>query len=472
MGIRRMDARPGMWGLFPWLVAASGFLISYFAYAPGIMTPDGTGQFHQALTRHYNDVHPPVMAWLWTQTNAVVPGPEGFFLVLLTLYWVGFLLLIRNLLRRSMARAIIASILPFSPIFFSVAGMIWQDVLMFDCLLVATGIILGRAPGESGRFPVLAGAIGAVLLVLACLARWNAFPAVIPLVVLAIWPQPAARAPLRRLIYRLVLCLPVVLLVWAGSAAVLQARVVHAERTGFANMLPMWDLIGMSHRLNRNLLPGSWTEQQSRQITQSCFTPIDDNNLAGSNGSCWWIHQHIVKDGDWKLTTLFPLWAQTIARHPGAYLALRLRYARTLFWPNAIFMFNADDGIGPFDHESSRVFELEKSVMNFLKSTPGVYFLVTVGFWLVASAALTLGFALALSRGRTSCYTSFLLSLSGAATVWPLVIIGPDGQLRYAYWAIGTACMALLYWRLERSAPQPSVETSPAATVAELESVR
>lgn len=438
--------------LFPSGIAVLGLLVTYIAYAPGVMTPDAIGQFHQAQTGHFNDIHPPIMAWLWSKTNTVIPGPEGFFLILVTLYWLGFFFLIRNLLKRSLVRAMIAGILPFTPIFFSFAGTIWKDVLVFGCLLVATGIVFGRSPQTRTRLPVFPTLVVVALWLLACLARWNSFPAVVPLVVLAIWPRSPKRSPLRTTFYRLVLCLPLVLLVWGASGELLQVTVIHAERTGFANMLPLWDLMGMSHRLGRNLLPGPWSKQQSEQITQSCYNSGNDNNLGGG-GQCYYIHQDLVKNGYWKITTLFPLWANEILRHPETYLEIRLDYVHTLFWPNAIFMFDADDHCNVFNRQTSLLFETEKSIMQFLKTAPVIHYLFTVGFWMVTTAILTAFFAVCTGLGKRDYYESMLLCLSGGATLWPLVIIGPDGQLRFAYWAIGATCVALLIAGRETTEP-------------------
>lgn len=429
--------------VLPLGIAVLGFLLTYIAYAPGVMTPDAMYQFYQAQTGHFTDIHPPIMAWIWSKTNIIIPGTEGFFLLLATLYWIGFLLLIRNIMKRSLVRAIIASILPFSPIFFSFSGTIWKDVLVFGCLLVATGMVLGHPAEASKRFPVLPSLVVLALWLLACLARWNSFPGVVPLVVLAFWPQPPMRAPLRRTFYRLVLCLPVVLLTWAASGELLQVTVVHAKRTGFANMLPLWDLVGMSHRLDRNLLPGHWSKQQSYKIIHSCYDPRDDNNL-GMPSPCFYIHQDLVNNGYWNLTTLFPLWADTIVKHPLAYFEMRLGYVHTLFWPNAIFMFDADNRRNTFNDHSGLLFETEKQLMEFLKTAPALQYLFTVGFWMLVTALLTPIFAVGLARGRQDHYASFLLSLSGGATLWPLVVIGPDGQFRFAYWAIVAVCIALL----------------------------
>lgn len=284
-----MPVRKAVSGV-PWVVATFGIIVTYFAYAPGLVPADAQDQLRQAQTGHFNDIHPPIMAWLWSKTNAVLPGPEGFFLLLIVLYWIGFFLLIRCTLKQSAARTVIASLLPFSPIFFNFAGTIWKDVLVFGCYLVAIGIILARKSDARTRFPPVRSAVVLILFLLGSLARWNSVPGMVPLIVLALWPQPPDRLPLRRTAYRILLCAPIVILVWAGSGKLLDVTAFHAEKTGFANMLPLWDLTGMSHRLDKNLLPGSWSQQQSMQIIQSCYHVNDDNNLVMSGTSCSFIH--------------------------------------------------------------------------------------------------------------------------------------------------------------------------------------
>ena len=398
----------------PAAVATAGVVVTYLAYAPGLVPHDALDQFRQAQTGHFVDIHPPIMAWLWSKTNAVIPGPEGFFLLLIALYWAGFFLLIRYLLRTSVVRAVIASVLPFSPILFNFAGTIWKDVLVSGCLLVATGIILTR-PSNGARFPLASSLIVLILFLLASLTRWNSVAGVVPLLVLAIWPRSPARAPLRRTFYRLVLSSPLVLLVWATSGKLLDVIVIHAEKTGFANMLPLWDLVGMSHHLGQNLLPGSWSQQQSEAIIRSCYHPVADNGLAMPQSACYFIREGVTHNGYWHATVLFPIWAKAIFSHPKAYLETRLGYARTLFWPNDIFMFDADDETNAFNHHPGFLFQAEKRVLGFCETAPVIHFLFTVAFWMIAAVILTAVFAVAVMRGRRGCYPSLLLSLSAGA---------------------------------------------------------
>jgi hypothetical protein len=292
-----------------------------------------------------------------------------------------------------------------------------------------------------------------ILLLLGSLARWNAVPGIVPLVVLAVWPQSPARQPLRRTAYRLLLCAPIVLLVWGVAGKLLDVTVIHAEKTGFANMLPLWDLTGMSHRLGENLLPGSWSPQQSEQIVQFCYRATDDNNLIMTGSSCSFIRESLVQQGYWHTTILFPLWARMILNHPMTYLYTRATYVHTLFWPNDIFMFDADDGANTFNHHPGMLFQTEKRWLWFCRTAPIIHFPFTLAFWMAAALILTASFAIAVMRGEAGCYPSLLLSLSAGINLWPLVIIGPDGQLRFAYWPIAAISIALLIARWDGARP-------------------
>src|ERR1700730_10584865 len=69
-----------------------GAYFIHHACFPGLLDADASNQFHQALAFHFDDWHPPIMAFVWSYTNMIVPGPEGFFLLEILLYWLTFLL--------------------------------------------------------------------------------------------------------------------------------------------------------------------------------------------------------------------------------------------------------------------------------------------------------------------------------------------------------------------------------------------
>jgi hypothetical protein len=218
--------------------------------------------------------------------------------------------------------------------------------------------------------------------------------------------------------------------------------IFHAERAGIENSLLVWDIVGISQQAGENLLPGAWTKSQNDQIIDGCYSPDTVNSVI--IGKCRFVFDTLRETQDWNATILFPIWLKSIINHPGAYVHERLSFLRTLFWPNNVFVFDADDQSNGFNYHNNVLFESMKQIMLICKTTPVLNRIFTVAFWLILTAILSLICGIAVMRGRANYYKSLLLSLSAGAYVWPLLIIGIAGDFRYAYWAIGAACIALV----------------------------
>lgn len=125
-------------------------------------------------------------------------------------------------------------------------------------------------------------------------------------------------------------------------------------------------------------------------------------------------------------------------------------------------MFDADDGANAFNHHPGFLFQTEKRLLWFCRTAPILQLLFTLAFWAAAALISIVAFAIAVMRGGVGCYPSPLLSLSAGANLWPLVIIGPDGQLRFAYWPIAALSIALLIARHDIVEVQTgTTETAP-----------
>src|SRR4051812_29827401 len=85
-----------------WLAAlvSALFMANLALHFPGVMNNDSVQQYRQAVSGHYSDWHPPVMAWLWSWLRVFGDGPAPLLAVHLALYWTGFGLL-ADAVRRS-----------------------------------------------------------------------------------------------------------------------------------------------------------------------------------------------------------------------------------------------------------------------------------------------------------------------------------------------------------------------------------
>lgn len=123
------------------IVALAGFALELVAFWPGLMSSDSVVQYTQALLRHYNDQHPPVMAWLWSWTDRVVSGPGGMLIVHLGLLWTGLWTIAEGARRRGLRYTWLIPLVGFLPTVANIAGVVWKDVGMAYALLCAGGLL-------------------------------------------------------------------------------------------------------------------------------------------------------------------------------------------------------------------------------------------------------------------------------------------------------------------------------------------
>jgi hypothetical protein len=428
--------------LISWPLMAFGGMLTYITYFPGLMSTDSVDQLRQAETGIFVDWHPPMMAWLWSITNHFISGPQGFFLFLITLYWLAFGLLLVYFSRSTLPRYLIALLLPFSPILINFVGTIWKDVLVFVCFLTAFGLILLWRPRYKHNYVV--AVIICLLLLIGTLARYNSVLAAIPLLVLWIWPEPATSRPLIAAGGRLAICAVIVSVTWAASGKLLDLFVFHSQHASIENSLFLWDLVGMSQRIGQNLVPGNWSEAQSTEIVYDCGNNHMSIDTVMFN-ECRFVPDALHQSGQWQ-AGLFPTWGRAVVDHPEAYLYVRLAYARTLFWPTVMFMFGSRPEAYELGFHENGLFIMLKNIFYFCKYTPVIHLVFTVMFWMLSSAILLCISLRCLWKDRPEYYRNFLLFLSAAVYVWPLLVVGTGGDFRFAYWSVAATCISLLLW--------------------------
>ena len=229
-----------------------GALLTYLIFFPGLMSPDAYWQFQQAQTGHFNDWHPPIMAWLWSLINRFIPGPQGFFILIILLYWGGFGLICTHCSHGTRKRFLAAVTLPYLPFLINFAGTIGKDQFVFGCFLTSLGLILVRPRRRASK--VAAASAIVLLLLVGSLARYNSVLAAVPLVVLWIWPDAPTERPLTWLGRQLAVGGAVILLAWLGSSYAFNRYVVQPESAGIQNELFAWELVGLSHLTRENLV--------------------------------------------------------------------------------------------------------------------------------------------------------------------------------------------------------------------------
>ena len=106
------------------------FALFMWTFWPGTLTPDSSGQMHEALTGSYSTHHPPMMAFYWRQLMKIYAGPGLMLMTHFALLW-GSVAIFFNTFRHDFPKAsYLFLIIPFWPAILSHVFYIWKDVAL------------------------------------------------------------------------------------------------------------------------------------------------------------------------------------------------------------------------------------------------------------------------------------------------------------------------------------------------------
>jgi hypothetical protein len=175
-------------------LGAGSCTVDVVAVHPGYLSFDSVEQLGQALDPSTTtDWHPPVMTASWGLLLELTGGSVGSMVVLqLGLLWASLTGLAVHVARVSGRRVL--SLLPLLlgtlPHVTAVSGVVWKDAQLAAALLAAAVLLL-YVRGGIHRSLLRSAAVTAAVLLLAYAGavRYNALPAIVPLLFLLTWPR-------------------------------------------------------------------------------------------------------------------------------------------------------------------------------------------------------------------------------------------------------------------------------------------
>ena len=301
------------------LVASLLAVASLALFWPGVACFDATGQFTQAVTGHFDDWHPPIMARLWrlfVRIGAWGTGP--MLLVQLGLYWLGLGLLAVALRRAGAPRAAWGALLiGLLPPLIDWLVVIDKDAQMIGAAVAATGLVASFRLLRQ-RMPWWAIALVVILLGYATLLRANSVFAMAPLALA--W---AGWFGVKRWWTRAALLLGTTLLV-LGASGPINHGLLGAERSGVQYTLPLFDLAGISSRVPLDPMPGLSREDWAKARRLHCYTPFFWDPFADPT-RCGQMGNTLVAD-DNDPPPIYRNWVSAVTAHPLAYAEHRLAH--------------------------------------------------------------------------------------------------------------------------------------------------
>jgi len=312
-----------------------GSTVSVALNWPGQLSYDSVAQLHDGRTGHYNDWHPPVMAWMLGLADAVHPGTGLFILFDSILLFGGMLSILWIAPRVSWAAVAVAAITVALPQFVLYQGIVWKDILFADAA-IAGFVLLAHAASRWAsarqRWALIVAAF--FLFALATLARQNgaialAFGA-IALFVIARKNHVGWRGAV---VCTIGMGTAAALVVLAASLALAQRASGGSGPLGQIRLLQLYDLIGEAKadpRLRLDVLSRANPdlERLIRSDGVRLYTPARNDTLYGST-------ELLNEFASTSPGAIASQWWGVLVHHPLDYLGVRARvFAWTFLTPD------------------------------------------------------------------------------------------------------------------------------------------
>jgi hypothetical protein len=402
---------------------AAGFSLTLLIFYPGVMTYDAKFVYEDIAKGTMGDWQSPVMVWLWGLIDPVAPGAGSMFLLIATTYWAGFGVLSLALASRGKACAPLLPLLAMTPPALAFAGIIWRDVLLATCWLLAASIAFAVSERPS---PLrLAGqGLALVLLVFGVLLRPNGLLAAPILMAYIIW---LSRASLRK---TAILYVPAMLVLF-GIVQLVYYGMLDARRQHPLQTIMIFDLGGISHFAKQNQFPVTWSESENAMLLNGCYQPTMWD-IYWRLKPCDFVMGKVEREtGLFGTPAISSAWLTAVLHHPVAYLQHRSAFMWNFLAADNLGMWTAD-----VERPMQKVFA-DRAAFNalvaahdVLKPTP----LLRAGFWLLACIVVCF-WSWKRSGPREG---AFALTVCGSATVYVLSFsaLGVASDFRYGYWAV------------------------------------
>ena len=410
------------------IVAAAALLglVQLAMFSPGIAVFDSINQYGQAMSGHYDDWHPPIMARLWAGLGALgLHGTAPMLVLQLGIFWVGLALIGMAVARWRPGAGWAVLIVGLLPIVANWMIVIVKDVGLVAALTGATGIVALYRMRER-KMPWWAIGVVLILLAYAVLVRANSAFATVPLA----WSWQGW-AGMRRWWARAALALLTLVAVF-GASRPIDHHVLGAHASHVENTLPVFDLAGIAHFAPLGTVPGVSPAQWRKVTTHRCYMPFywdpfADRTRCGDIGD-------MMTDED-VIPSLGRLWVEEILAHPIAYAEHRLAHLNSTLriWVPADEPSTAAPALsdsndwrigGTRTPRADALATVTKAIARTPLGAPATWLALAIGlFWMLLGTPEQPARALGLS-----------LSLSGIAMTASFAVVSIASDMRYHLW--------------------------------------
>jgi hypothetical protein len=422
-----------------WLAAAAGFALTLAAFWPGYLSYDSAVQWSEARHGVYTNIHPPLMAMLWSLSERLFPGPGPMLASSALLYWGAIAMLVQAVCAPAWARVLLVLVAGFWPPAFALLAHVWKDVALMALLGLAVGA-LACSLRDSQR-PWRWRTVALLACVLACAMRHNAATALPPLLLWIAWEAGLGASRPRRsrwLLAGLAACVALPML------ATLPERMPGVTRYRVWPAVAAWDVAAVSVSERRLLLPpgllfpGDPLPRLAQHYTPATNVPTLVSGGVRSN--------FLFPYSDDQYRELRAQWLGLPLRYPRAYFAHRLAVAGRLFgWirdPQVDQMALAPGVVALGDNPAlaPRGDRFNAAVQRALNRAVGTPLFAGWLYLMLALAVVAAGLRRRDPRARLASATA----ASGLCYALPLLVAAGSAEFRYLSWLVSATILSLL----------------------------
>jgi hypothetical protein len=405
------------------------FAFNVAVFYPGYMSTDSVNHLNEALRlTPLTDLQPPAEPLLWRLLIDITGHISAMLVFQLTLLWSALFLIALFIYRKTSSRKLslaplVVGLLPFV---LNISGVIWSDNQMAFCLLLATsiGLYLSEASNKKIRIGLFVAAL--VLVLYACIVRYNAFFAIVPLLFMLVHQS----CLFGKIKYQVIST--VMLLIFAGITMLLVKNISNAYHVSSTTGFKLDDVV---HVYSEKELKEANINENAKSILIKIDRCTNSKNIVIDS---YWNCPEAVKRNE--LLTVYSSdvskeWSNIFTHKPAQYVLYKIEAFTLVLFPQEGHHYIWQPGI----IENDLGLEPELATLG---NTIGIYvnnfgykhfsFLFEPWFWLVANIVL---FIYGVRRQR---YVLIFVCVSLSAILY-ICGFAPTGvavDYRYIYWPV------------------------------------
>jgi hypothetical protein len=441
------------------------FIYLYYSY-PGIYNNDSIATLRQALEFKYYDWHPPLLSAIWASLIFLFKTPTALYWSICLLYILGLSLFYIIFKRTGLSQTHLwFTALSCAIVGLMLFGLLIKDVVVAYSLINVCGIVamvvLGMLKPGLAIIPVT------ILSFLAIISRYNALPAVVPMLFLNFYYLYSFKRNknIIALISTATLCI-----VFLVIQKKITYNVLKSEKWNIKQAIMLHDLAYFQSEKNAKLIPENHERDgySSDKLRQAVLTRHGE----------YIFNNRVNPDAPFKTlpgqenNQIEKIWLQTILENPFSYFYHRLLIflkflsigENKAWFPYTPSEFGDDKlrKIGVKIEERLPHAIVVEHIISKSSTFISLYTPIYYGwFWLFINCALLF---FSLKKIKESKFSALCLAISFSGFIYLLFyfIIAPCPSFRYFYWTIFASILSFLLLRVSKCASKSlDVEIPP-----------